>query len=328
MHLIGKYLRFISTLTLISFSSATITACSSTQRYPVNEPAAEVPLEDTVEAASNLVAPGFLFRLDNLEDKSLNGSFRVGFDGKLSLPYNITLTAADSTLEQLQDKVALAYRPYFKGGSKVHLGLVERAYWVDIRGLAAKPGRYLIKQDTTLDEVIAKGGGFLKESPAKFVRITNARGSKAIDLDRYYRTGDPAKLAPWMGGEMIFFQSEEGIDDSAGANGERNTVRFLGEVRRPGDINFRPGASFLYYLSEAGGPTNSVDPNKIQIFRQNTNLQFSMDKAKDFPPLKRGDTVMLYPDHTSPFERFIQSGVGIASIISAIALVIIAGRNR
>jgi protein involved in polysaccharide export with SLBB domain len=324
----SRKIRFISVLTLLSFSSGV--ACSTAPKYYPHD---QIPSQESavIEAApvdENAVAPGFVFRLNNLEDKSLNGNFRVAFDGKLVLPYNVTIATHGLSIAELQKKVAAAYRPYFKSGSRVRLDLVERAYWIDIRGLATKPGRYLVKQDTTLDEVVAKGGGFPKESPAKFVRISSAQGANmTIDLDRYYRTGDPAKLPPWMGGELVFFQSEEGRDEIGGTE-PRNSVRMLGEVRRPGDVSFRSGADFLYYLNEAGGPTNSVNPEKIQIYRKGKNIEFSMDKAVGFPPLERGDTVVLFPNRPSPFERFIQSGVGIASIISAIALVVLSGRDR
>ena len=209
--------------------------------------------------------------------------------------------------------------------------LVDRAYWVDIRGLATKPGRYLIKQDTSIDEVISKAGGFPKDTPAKYMKITTSSGSRAIDLDRYYRTGEPTRLSAWEGGERIFFQSEDSNPDTT-ASAEKSTLRILGEVRRPGEVSFRTGADFLYYLSEAGGPTHDMNPSKIQIYRGENNSrsvqEFSMDKQSSFPPLQKGDTVMVYADRPTAFERYLQSGVGIASIISAIALVIIAGQHR
>ncbi len=327
--------RLVSFVTICSFSFAT--GCATTQNYPSasTDPTAMEGTSGTYIATNspqeNLISPGFQFRLGNIEDRSLNGGFRVGFDGKILLPYNVSIKAAGLTLEQFQEQVATAYHPYFKGNSKVRADLIERAYWVDIRGLATKPGRYLLKQDTSIDEVIAKCGGFTKEAPAKFMRISSPAGNHSIDLDRYYRSGEPSKLPAWIGGEQIFFQSEEGSEELGSGAPEKNSIKLLGEVKRPGDISYRAGADFMYYLTEAGGPTRDMDPNKIQIFHPEGKglvQEFSMDKKTSFPKISKGDTLIVFADRPSVLERFIQSGAGVASIISALALIILAGQRR
>lgn len=333
---VAAFRRFVSAVVVLCFSAS---ACSTAPAVLTHS---EAPV--SAESSDNLdgtiapkpvdrVASGFLFKLSNLEDKELNGQFRVNFEGELILPYKVVIHAAGLSLAQLQEEVAKAYRPYFKNSTPNRLELIERSYWIEVRGLAVKPGKVLMKQGSNLDEVIAKSGGLSKDMSAKFVKVSATSGSKLYDLDRYYRTGEPSKLPAWEGGEVVFFQAEDSSVNGSAVNLDRNSVRILGEVRKPGELTYRAGADFLYYFSEAGGPTAGTDSQKIQLFRAETGNrtfeEFSLDQKNGiFPPIRKGDTLVIHAVHPSIFERNIQAASGIAAIVSAAALIFFAARAK
>lgn len=278
-------------------------------------------------AGGEVLAPGFQIRLRHLEDKTLNGSFRVNFNGFIDLPYRVTIKAAGMGLEDFRKEVLKAYQPYFRSGIKVGIELGEKNYYVDVRGLVYKPGRILIKADTTIDELIAMAGGFPTGSNVKFAKISNAAEQRLIDLEAYYKTGSPLRFEPWRGGETVFFQREESADVSEGGDAS-NRINLLGEVRKPGEITFRKGADIYYYLTQAEGPTKDSNLDKVEIIRAEgsarRSIAFDLSDPSQAPALKSGDIVIFHAEKVSTFQKGLTAATAIATIISTVALLILA----
>ncbi len=278
--------------------------------------------------APNRVAPGFLFRLSHGEDRALNGNFRVGFDGRLRLPYDKVIETNALTIEALAERVTELYRPYFKEGPQAKLALVERKYWIDVGGLVNKAGRFLVDEGTTIDEVVALSGSFLPQKAAEWVRIEQTNGnSQVINIAKYYKTGDRSPFPKWRGGDRVFFQAEEGDSGPAKAETDKG-IRVLGQVQRPSEFLYRDGADFFHYLSQAGGPNQFADLRNGQLVRGPDNdrrlYRFDVERVAEIPPLRRGDILIVEPDRRSNFERGLTYAVSFATILSAVAFVAIA----
>ena len=117
----------------------------------------EVP--DLSKLSQNM-APGHLFKMSHLSDSKLSGKFRADFNGILQLPYNVNVDITNKTFAEVKEIVLNAYRKFFQRGVEtVNFSLASRDYWVEVRGLVKKPGRYLVHPTDTLDLVVDQAGG-------------------------------------------------------------------------------------------------------------------------------------------------------------------------
>jgi protein involved in polysaccharide export with SLBB domain len=274
----------------------------------------------------NLVAPGFYFKLNHPNDKDLSGNFRVGFDYKISLPYKITIDTKGLTVQDLADKVVSSYRSFFKSGSpNVSFSLIERKYWVEIGGLVNKSGKYLVNSNTTFDELAAMAGGISTEAKTEYMtaKITQGETVIEVDLNQYYKSGDLTKFPPWRGGDVVFVKKLGGLTSIT-----PQMVRVLGDVRSPNDIPYVDGADLFYYILKAGGQNNTVDMEKYEIVRtingQKQSIRFDPTKVDTIPKIQAGDVLTLYPFRESLTERVLRTASYLGTIITAIAVLVIA----
>ncbi|MGZ3740886.1 MAG: polysaccharide biosynthesis/export family protein [Bdellovibrionota bacterium] len=279
--------------------------------------------------------PGFLIRLGHQEDRDLNGTYRINFDGRIELPYNVVIHADGLTMEEFRQKVIEAYKPFFKSSTRLTVELVEKSYFVELRGLIAKPGKYRVRADTSLDEVIALGGGFpgannqnSAETQPHFIKISRGEVSRMVNLEDYYKTGSLKVTTAWHGGEVLFFQKESlsGSDPNSLEVGTQ--VQVLGELKRPGEFGHRAGADVYFYMAEAGGPTRDTDFDRVQIYRgipgKRVMMEFKLEEPETVPPVKPGDILVFQADKPTRFQKNVTTAANIASVLTAIALLIIA----
>ena len=286
------------------------------------------------------VAPGFEVELVNPTDVQLNGKFRVSFDGTLTLPYDIKVDTSGTSEAQLKQKILNAYRTFFQSVPTMQINVVDKRFWVDVRGLVNKPGQYLVRSDSSLDEVISAAGG-LQSLPgkepaaggaataARSVRIQQAGQFLAVDLADYYSGKDPVQPT-WQGGEVLFFLSERPEVESQQLDARGGYVQVMGQVRSPGEYPYRDGADFFYYMVKAGGPTDRADLTRVRVIRgedgrrsyQAYNIQDEQERASMLP-IRPGDVVILEADNMTPEEKKIRLRSEIATIFTSIATVII-----
>jgi len=285
------------------------------------------------------IAPGFLITLHSLADSKLNGDYRVDFDGQLQVPYDKTIDAKEMTLSDLKQKLTEVYHPYFKTPSDIEVKVKERRYWIDVRGLVEKPGRYLAEQGASLDQLIGMAGGTSKETPPLYVRIQKGQKSFVFDLNHYYSQGDDKpKILGWYGGEIVFFQKEMG-----GLTGERTSsspyrlpVYMLGEVRKPGEYTLNPGSDFLDSLVLAGGFTEKADLDNIEIVRRTAGRKriynFSWDELQHAPTPLQGDVIYVHADNITKVERHTSLAATViaamASVVTSVVLILAYNKGR
>lgn len=253
----------------------------------------------------NDVAPGNQIQISCPDDPNLNGKYRIEFDGELKLPYEITVKAQDMTLSELNSRIVESYRPFFKSTPSIKVTFVERVLWVQVNGLVNKPGRFLVKPSTSLDEILGFAGGLqtssenkVAEAQPRYVKIEQPSASSVVIRLGDYYGGDRSRVPKWRGGDQIFLQSA--ADDGALAISDTATVdvHMMGEVRTPGDYGFRSGADFFHYLVKAGGPTDRANLGKIEVIRgpnlRKTSMTFDLDDTDEVPALQPGDMVIVH----------------------------------
>lgn len=296
----------------------------STTSVTINPP--EIP-----QRRELLVAPGFEIELRSAEDPSINGKFKVDENGKIRLPYAITLNVAGLSEQQLKDTIVGAYGQFFRTPSRINVSISEARVYVDVGGLVQRPGRYLVKPNASLDELIGTAGGLLTNADralmARYARVDQGGQSRFLRLSDYY-AGNTEFQGGWYGGERVFLQSEGGstptIDEPTGPT---SVVQILGSVKNPGEFKFDHRADFFVYLSRAGGPSPEADLDNIEVIRSIQGRRkaktFSLRKVEQVPDVQVGDIVIV---HANSPNYALGNSVGLIGAISAVIVAIFATR--
>jgi protein involved in polysaccharide export with SLBB domain len=166
---------------------------------------------------------------------------------------------------------------------------------VILEGEVKRPGSYpIIRDSTTLSQVIARAGGFTKYAALNASKIIRESGANTLRDIEYHNlrkgltsTEDTTYLANEMllksGGELSstdfvsLFEKNDRTKDVVLKNGDRiiipqkiNAVYVFGEVRNPGYVAFSSGKTIDYFISLAGGLTGSAETGDIRVVKAST----------------------------------------------------------
>jgi protein involved in polysaccharide export with SLBB domain len=301
---------------------------SETQSAPA-APSEEISDSSTSDSnGETLLAPGFLVQLSSGSDSRLNGQFRIQPNWRVDLPYNISVDTKGMSLGRFRSHLERAYAAYFNGTPDVRATIKQKRYWVEVLGLVAKPGNYLVKQDAPLDEIIAQAGGLTEDLANGYVRIVQGPKTSWVDLSEYYK-GRATDVPVWRGADRIFFQKERPDFAADQYDAEAaHKVEVLGEVRNPGELTFRKEADVYYYLVKTGGPTSVGDLDKVEVVRTDRDTgerkQLSLGPVGDIKNIQGGDILIFHPVRTTSLERTLTITSIITSIVTASLLAYVA----
>lgn len=336
--------RVRNTILCLAFSVLALQAgCSSSPKQNDNDAQfkkMQQEAEQELSRRASLIAPGFVISVRHSEDSKISGEYKVEFSGDLFLPYEVKVRAAGSTLPELKDKIAHAYSQFFTGKANVKVEIVKKQYWVELRGLVQKPGRYLVQKVTSLEEVVSMAGGFSGEgkdgkgdSKPEYVKIvlpdfenpSKSAYTRWIRLADYFARTDNSENMIWYGGERLFFQTA--LDPGVRVNSKFSSIRIMGEVARPGEYDIRAGEDIYTYISRAGGPTTNADLAEVKIIRKGIEMTDEINLLKGRPNivLEAGDVLLVKSMTTKQtgFERGLQIVATVAGIVTPILLIVL-----
>ncbi len=288
-------------------------------------PTAREIRNDPATAADPVLQPGFVIEMTNIEDRKLNGSFKIEFDGSMHLPYNVVLKTSGLKLVDVKAEMSKAYRKFFKNPSSFNVQLKKRVYLVEVRGLVEKPGVLTIEPHSSLESIISQAGGLSKEVPPKYLRVVHKDQSQlALSIVDYFKAGSQFAGLQIKAGDTLYFQ----VDTPEGGASMMNltTIQIMGEVLKPGSLTYQPGHDLYDYLLQAGGPAPLADLSHIRIIRgpSQNRLIADMDLIEEEkrPVVHPGDLILVPYDKATPFEKKLTQTASIATIISAVALIL------
>lgn len=277
---------------------------------------------------SNYIAPGNLFSIYHSSDSKLSGKFRVDFNGVLHLPYNVNVDVTNRTFEEVKEIVLTEYRKFFqKGVESVRFELSIKSYWVEVRGLVKKPGRYLVRPTDTLDIVVDLAGGVLGDISTNYYSalIKSSNFDYKVLLNRYYESSENVDKIKWFGGDNIFITK---LDSLSGVSNEIPFVTLIGGVNKPGKILHQRDASLFYYIEKSGGLIQGLGYDECYVFRNTSEglkrIKFNFDKPESMPLLFPNDTVYLNSKVQTEGDIWLLRLGQIGGILSTAALLIIA----
>lgn len=272
-----------------------------------------------------LMAPGFLFSLSHPSDSKLQGRFRANAEGLLVLPYGVRLQVTGLTLSALREQVQKSYASFFqRGAANVTLKLELREYWVEVRGLVKKPGRYLVTRKESLDKVIDLAGGLIGSIKQDFYTLTlkQAQTSYSVSLNQYYEESALGPSFTWTGGDVIFVNTATDISE-AGA-----TVEILGGVANPGKTLYQEDYNIFHYLAKRGGTLPNLGYEEVFLIRKGDKglerIKFNLTEVDEIPVIKAGDTLFLTADRRTVVDKLWERAGQISGFLATIAIFIIA----
>jgi protein involved in polysaccharide export with SLBB domain len=302
---------------------------AATLQSTISRPDPELTHNSWNSRPSGQLAPGNEIEISEAADAKINGLYRITPEGELKLPYEKIIPAAGLSLSQLKTAISEAYSGILVVPTlKVQVRTKE--FYVDVRGLVKKPGYYLVRKDSSLDELVSKAEGFLQSADgltnqAQYARIEQLGVTNVIRLRDYY-SGKKDLIPHWSGGESVFFQSERGDALTVGG-AERNYVQVLGEVKNPADYPYIDNADFLHYLVKSGGPTERADLEHVNLIRTTGAgrelITFGLENAGEIPSIQPGDTLLVRADVPSPAEKKSRVIGGFAAIVQAVATIVL-----
>jgi len=191
------------------------------------------------------------------------------------------------------------------------------ANMVYVMGEVAKPGAYEGKKEATFMDILANAGGPTRFAESRQIRIIKANGEvQPFDLAGYTEgtvAGTPPDIAP---GDAIFVPEKTDMNEKSWLKVAPNrAVRVIGEVVRPGRIEWSSEMTLLDLLAHVGGPTSRADTHSIEVV---TPLEDGKTQAEIFnldeflksarsddqlPLIRAGSTVRIHDLPQDPSDN-------------------------
>lgn len=146
------------------------------------------------------VAAGDKLRITVFDEPTLTGDYEIGDDGAVAFPLIQPVKASGLTTAELANAIS---NELSRGGyvlvPRVAIEVTEHRPFY-ILGEVAKPGEYPYSGELTLNQAVAKAGGFTARANKRVIKLQRQSSAAAtrIRLD-----GTPLKIAP---GDTIIVQ--------------------------------------------------------------------------------------------------------------------------
>lgn len=270
------------------------------------------------------IFPGHKLKVNNLLDPKLNFSGRVNESGFLSMPYGKSIkVTSGATAAEVVKQIALVYHNFFKAENPYQVQITESAHYLKVSGNVSKPGLYLVTPHDRIEDVLARAHSESQAKRPQFLQIKRGDHQFLVDLASYFQGNRPQGQAflIWTGQEEFIFldQADPSVSD---------LVYIMGDIREPGGVRFHQQWDLVDYINKAGGFTASSDHDRISIIRKSAGERTKVDgdwvSLSNKVSLAPRDTIVVGSSLPTRFERRVQVGSMIASILSAIGILMIA----
>lgn len=229
---------------------------------------------------------GDTVRVDVLGQPEMSGSFPVGVDGAIDLPYAGRVAVAGHTLSGATVQIEARLRDGYVLNPQVVL-VVERitSKLVKVTGGVAAPGEYpLTKKSVHISDILVRAGGLIDPAtPRAELFREGPTGREVLSVDLFLITkGDAAADVEVLPGDsLVVPQAQQIFVD--------------GMVQKPGSLPFRDGMTLSTAVAAAGGVTGTALLGKVKLIRGESqtvvNLRRVLKGLDADVALKPGDHV-------------------------------------
>lgn len=243
-------------------------------------------------AGQDAIGPGDRIKVTVLGADDMTGECVVNPEGSINMPVVGVCKIADKTPDEVATQLEGAVRKYVKE-PHVRVEIVQKAAsLVVISGRVRKPGPYAVTPKTTLLELLGVSGGEDTNADLEKVSIVHTGGKPADTVDlRSFMDGKSVTSNPTLTSGDIIVVPEKVATVGA--------VFVLGEVKRVGSYELRPGMRVHEAIASAGGITEEADPQNASVTDKDGNKKdFDLKKAlaqekNEDRVLASGDTIYI-----------------------------------
>ncbi|WHP64326.1 SLBB domain-containing protein [Vibrio harveyi] len=151
---------------------------------------------------------------------------------------------------------------------------------VYVMGEVAHPGAYEGKKGASFMDILANAGGPTRFAESRQIRVIKADGG-VINFDLTAHTeGLSEQKVPTVGpGDAIFVPEKTDMNEKSWLKvAPSRAVAVMGEVVRPGRIEWSDEMDLIDLIAHVGGPTRRADTSKIEISNNGKVTKFDLDK--------------------------------------------------
>ncbi len=187
-------------------------------------------------------------------------------------------------LKQYLDSGDTSLLPTLLPGSTIFVPKQEEeiksgANTVYIMGEVAEPGAYEGKKGATFMDILANAGGPTRFAESRQIRVIKASGRVLkFDLTAYTEGLKGANPPGIQAGDAIFVPEKTDMNEKSWLKiSPDRAVNVIGEVVRPGRIEWSDEMDLMDLLAHVGGPTLRADTTKIEVVTGRKLTVFNLD---------------------------------------------------
>ncbi len=261
--------------------------------------------DNIINVPKYLLGPGDLLLIDIYKFEEFSSKVTILPDGTVNLPRINSLYLKNLTIDEANLLITKSYKQIIKNPI-VYINLMQsRPIRVKINGEVQRPGIYTIDTKrvnnvsntdggenfetknkgwpTVLDAILQAGGLNLNANltEIKLLRPNKEKeGEDEIVLniwDGFLRGGSIENYEIFDGDSIYVSSAQKNTQQDKSFLSSTNlapatiTIKVIGEVNKPGDVNVRNSSPIMAGILNAGGFTNRSDRKKITLLRLKNN---------------------------------------------------------
>jgi polysaccharide export outer membrane protein len=206
-----------------------------------------------------LVGPGDKLDITVFGHDDLTKLVEVRADGTIKFPLIGDIPVAGKSAGEIDDDLTKALGKDYLVDPQVTVDVHEyQSQSVTLLGEVARPGRYVLKRNMRLVDLLADAGGPSKEAGSEIlVRRASGDGPGeqiSVPLESLYQKDSDEANVLLHGGDVVTIS-------------ERQFFYVKGEVARPNGYYLETGMTLLKAITLAGGPTQFANRREVEILR-------------------------------------------------------------
>ncbi|MEW6325610.1 MAG: SLBB domain-containing protein [Nitrospirota bacterium] len=225
------------------------------------------------------------------------------------------LTAFADVSRFLYDGI-LEENPYVPDGAAIFVPLNTGTALVE--GAVQRPGTYTLREDDTLETLIAAAGGLKPEADPGRISRRAEDGDEAAPLDF---AADDVRQTAIQDGDRIAVPSKDGrvapipiIEDQ---------VYVVGNVKEPGPYPYVRNRSVLDYIGLAGGGDDRAKLSRTVVHRRQQELD-----ARRVTSVQPGDMIVVPEKRLKWWQDYVAIITAVSSVVLSAIAVSLAARNN
>lgn len=223
--------------------------------------------------------------------EDMNKIVEVRGDSTINYPLLGNLPVAGKTVAEIDDQITRLLGKDFLVDPQVSVDIREyQSQWVTIIGEVKTPGRFVLRRDMRLIDLLAEAGGATKEAGTEILvtRRLEADGAPqplVVNRDRLMSRNNQDANIMLAHGDIVTI-------------GEKEVFYIRGEVNKPGSYYLENDMTILKAISVAGGLTQFANRKSVDLLREGSGGMQKRLKVdlKSIEDGKKGDIPLLPND--------------------------------